>query len=164
MKLHTEITRQDYAEYNRYHFFQTKLKKTIFLGLLTLISIQLILNREHFELVETIVSTIVAITIFIFLLNRNLNKTKNIPDNNGTILGEKEYDFTVNNITYNTKDSKGTIEWSLIKYQKESPTTFYLYTDSIMAIIIPKRYFKNSQELDEFRELISQRIEKVNGI
>ncbi|MES2559199.1 MAG: YcxB family protein [Bacteroidota bacterium] len=159
MKLLIDITRQDYAEFNKFHFIQTKLKRTIITGLLTVIVLQLFLNREHFDLTATIVSTIVCVLVYIFVINRSLNKTKNIPDNTGTILGEKEIEFTEDSIIYKTSNSQGTSEWAAIKNLKESPKSFYLYMDTNMAMLVPKRVFKHSDETEAFRELVTRKID-----
>ena len=161
MKLLIEITREDYSEFNKFHFIQTKLKKTIIFGLLTVIILQLFLNRDRFDLTATIISTFIAAIFYAFVIIRSLNKTKNIPDNNGAILGEKEIEFTESNISYKTKNSQGTSEWASIKNLKESPKAFYLYMDTNLAMLVPKKVFKDSSEMGEFKELVKRKINNV---
>ncbi|MFI5218853.1 MAG: YcxB family protein [Bacteroidia bacterium] len=163
MRLQIDITRQDYSDFNKFHFRQTKMKRTIIIGMLTVIIVQLFLNREQFDLIATIISTIVCIVVYVFMINRSLNKTKNIPDNNGTILGEKEIDFTDDKIIYKTRDSQGSSNWNTIKNLKESPKAFYLYMDTNMAMLIPKRVFKDTNETEEFRKLVNRKINTPSG-
>jgi len=115
MKLTIDITREDYSDFNKFHFINTKLKRTIFTGLLTVILLEYLLNRTQFNLTATIISSIACIAIYYWAINRSLNKTKNIPDNDGTILGPKEMEFADDKISYSTKNSQGTCEWSEIK-------------------------------------------------
>jgi hypothetical protein len=158
MKLTIDITREDYSDFNKFHFMNTKLKRTIFIGLLTVILLEYLLNRTQFDLTATIISSIACIVIYFWAINRSLNKTKNIPDNDGTILGLKEMEFADDKISYSTKNSQGTCEWSSIKYLKESSKAFYLYMDTNMALLIPKRTFTTENELEDFRKILNKKI------
>lgn len=158
MKLTFDITRQDYLEFNKFHFFDTKLNRTIITGASTVVILQLFLNREQFNWTATVISSIACILVYIFVINRSLNRTKNIPKKNGTILGQKEIEFTDDKITYKTSNSEGSSDWSAIKVLKESSKAFYLYMDTNMAILVPKRVFNNTIEEAEFRNLINRKI------
>ena len=70
MKLTIDISRQDYADFNKFHFFKTNLKRTVITGALTVIILQLFLNREQFDLTATIVSSIACALVYIFAINR----------------------------------------------------------------------------------------------
>ena len=158
MKLIVNITREDYSDFNKFHFLKTRLNRTIIIGLLTVIILQYLLNRPEFNLIATVISTIACIVIYIFMIYRSLNRTKNIPDSDGTILGQKEMEFKDDRIIYSTKNSQGTCEWASIKSLKENSTAFYLYMDTNMAMLIPKRSFISNQEQENFRKLIRQKI------
>ncbi len=157
MKIVTDITRQDYFEFNRYHFLQTRLTDSVLMGILILFVLQLLLNWESFKFTTTIVSTIVFVIIYGISIISSLNKTKYIPENNGAILGVKEFEFTENSIFYKTNNSQGTYQWTSIKHLKESPKAFYLYADANLAMLVPKRTFKDTAELEDFRNLITRK-------
>lgn len=159
MKLLTEITRQDYADFNTFHFVKTRMVRTIVLGLLALVILQLVLSLKEFNLLACVVSSVAYIAYSIFSVYRSLRRTKNAPDSNGTILGEKEYEFTDDGVHYKTRNSTGTSSWSSIKKMEEGSRAFYLYMDSVMAIIIPKKSFKDLDEMEAFKKLIQRKID-----
>ena len=160
MKLTIDITREDYADFNKFHFMQTRLNRTILTGVLAVLILEYILNRDGFDLTATIISSLVCIVFYCWAIYRSLNRTKNIPDNDGTILGPKEMEFGDDKITYSTKNSQGTCEWTSIKYLKESSKAFYLYMDANMAMIIPKRTFMTDTALEDFRKLVGTKVTK----
>lgn len=158
MKLTFVISRQDYADFNKFHFFKTRLKRTVITGLLTVIIMQLFLNREQFNLTATIFSTAVCLAVYVFAINRSLNRTKSIPDNDGTILGRKEIEFTDDRIFYKTANSGGSGAWTTIKKLEEYSKAFYLYMDTNMAMLVPKRVFKDKSEEETFKTFVIQKI------
>lgn len=158
MKLTIDISRQDYADFNKFHFLKTKLKRTLITGALTVIILQLFLNREQFDLTATIISSVACILVYVFAINRSLNKTKSIPDNDGTILGQKEMEFAEDKIIYKTANSEGSSDWTTIKKLEESSKAFYLYMDTNMAMLVPKRVFKDKSDEEIFKTLIRQKI------
>ena len=158
MKLTIDISRQDYADFNKFHFFKTKLKRTVITGALTVIILQLFLNREQFNLTATIVSSVVCVLVYVFAISRSLNKTKSIPDNDGTILGQKEMEFAEDKIIYKTANSEGSSDWTTIKKLEESSKAFYLYMDTNMAMLVPKRVFKDKSDEETFKTLVRQKI------
>jgi hypothetical protein len=164
MKLSIDITREDYADFNKFHFKQTRLKRTIMIGVLAIIITQMIVNGEGFDLTATIISTIVGIGLYSFLIYRSLTKTKNIPDSNGSILGEKEIEFAEDKIFYKTSNSEGSSDWSVVKELKESKGAFYLYMDANMAMLVPKRSFKDDNETGRFRSLVAGKLKMHKSV
>jgi len=158
MKVTIDISRQDYAEFNKFHFFRTKLKKTIIVGILSVIFLQLLLNLEQFELTATIISSVAFVLLYVFGIYRSLNKTRSIPENDGTILGQKTIEFAEDKIAYKTSNSEGSYNWSTIKKLEESSKAFYLYMDTNVAMLVPKRVFKNKLDEEKFKTLVGQKI------
>ena len=158
MKLTIDISRQDYADFNKFHFLKTKLKRTVITGVLTVIILQLFLNREQFDLTATTISSVVCVVVYFFAINRSLNKTKSIPNNDGAILGKKEMEFAEDKIIYKTSNSEGSSAWTTIKKLEENSKAFYLYMDTNMAILVPKRVFKDKSEEETFKILVRQKI------
>lgn len=158
MKLTIDISRQDYVDFNKFHFIKTKLKRTVITGVLTVFILQVFFNHEQFDLTATIVSSIFCVLVYVFVINMSLNKTKSIPDNDGTILGQKEFEFSEDKIIYKTENSEGSSAWTTIKKLEESSKAFYLYVDTNMAILVPKRVFKDKSDEDAFKTLVNQKI------
>lgn len=158
MKFTVDITREDYSDFNKFHFMKTRLNRTILTGLLTVIVLEYLLNRNEFDLTVTIISSLACVLVYSWAIYRSLNKTKKIPDNDGTILGPKEMEFADDKISYSSKNSQGTCEWTSIKFLRESSKAFYLYMDTNMAMLVPKRTFTTDNELEDFRKIISRKV------
>lgn len=56
------------------------------------------------------------------------------------------------------------LKWSLIKSIENGKTAIYLYLDTNMGIIIPKRYFSNNAEQQLFLELVNGKINTAKKI
>ncbi len=160
MKIIVDITRQDYVDFNKFHFMKTGFKKTILTYLIALILMELYLNKDGFNLFATSFSSILFILVCWFLTYNRLNKTKKIPIDDGSFLGETEFDFLEDKILYKKYNSEGNVSWSTIKSFEESKTTYYLYIDRIVAYVIPKRFFTNENEKLAFQELVKKHIKK----
>jgi hypothetical protein len=161
MKLTIDISRQDYVDFNKFHFYKTHLKRTVITGIVTVILMLFILNRRKFDMTLSLVSSIGSMLVYTLAIYWNLNRTKNIPNNDGTILGEKNFEFTEDKIIYKTVNSEGSSSWSSIMKFEESSKAFYLYMDTNMAMPIPKRFFKDKTEEDAFRTLVRQKIRAI---
>ena len=157
IKLSFELQRENYMNFNKFHYKKTQLKKTLITGGLVLIILQVALNLNKFDLIATIISSIIFNAIYFFLISRSLNNTKKIPKDDGSILGRKEIEFSDTGIAYMDKNSSGNFNWSAIKSLQSDTTEFYLYTDANMAIVIPKRIFNSDTEIVEFEEYINDK-------
>lgn len=157
-KINYEIKREDYSEFNKYHFLKTRLKRTIISGGVLLIVLQIFLNSEEFYLIPTILSTVVFALVYFLVIRRSLIKTNRIPLENGNILGQKVLIFSESEITHSDNSSNGTIQWKAIKSVQKGKTAYYLYLDTIMAIIIPFRYFKDNLERIDFENFVEKKI------
>jgi hypothetical protein len=158
IKLSYEIGRQDYVDFNKYHYKKTKLKKTFITGGLVLVILQLGLSLQKFDLAATLISSTVFIILYFFLISRSLNKTKNIPKDDGSILGKKELEFSDAGISHLDKNSSGIINWAAVKSLQSSSKAIYLYTDTNMAIVIPKRTFSSATEIIELENYIKEKL------
>ena len=158
MKLKIEITRLDYLNFNKYFFVKTRLKKTIITGFITILSLQIILNRTEFDLGVTIVSTIASIVVYFFAIYFSILSTESKPKDDSTILGLKEMEFNEDAVLCESSTVSSIVNWSTIKSLEEGRTAFYLFIESNSAFIIPKRYFNSTEQLNEFKNLIQSKI------
>ena len=61
-------------------------------------------------------------------------------------------------ITFKTTNSEGSSDWKTKKKLEESSKAFYLYMDTNMAMLVPKRVFKDKSDEDAFKILVRQKI------
>jgi len=160
MRLNVEITREDYADFAKFHFMKTGFKKTVLFYLVALIIMQLFLNKDGFHLFTTLFSTIIYTIICYFLISNRLNRTRKIPQDGGSFLGETEFTFSEDGISHKRQNSEGKVDWDIVKSFEEGKNAFYLYLDSIVAFVITKRSFANEQEIIDFKNLVERNIDK----
>ncbi len=158
MKLETEINRQDYMDFNKFHYYKTSLKKTNYTFFIGFAVFQLFLNRHGFDMFATIIATIVGLIFLYYAMNYNFTNTKKIPMDDGAILGKSDIELTDESLIMKNKNSFSNYDWAAIKSIENGKTALYLYLDTNMAIIIPKRHFKNELEEDDFTDFVEARI------
>jgi hypothetical protein len=158
MKLSFEINRQDYADFNKFHFIKTRLIRTLLTGGLTIIVLQMVLNKDEFDLNATIISSLVCGLIYFVIYYRSLSNTSKIPADNGTILGHRDLEFNDAEIICKTKDTNSSSGWTTAKELAIGKKALYLYIDTNMAVIIPKRVFTSDDELTDFIKFVSTKV------
>ena len=162
MKLEIEITRQDYVDFNTFIFFKTRVWRTVLTGIIGLVVMQVLINlsRTHIDMGGLIVSSAFYIAAYCFLIYRGLLKAKKAPQADGSILGHKVVEFTEDGISAKDKDSQSQYNWSAIKSIEESKKAFYLFIDTNMAMVIPKRSFENEFERQSFTDFSKKKINR----
>jgi hypothetical protein len=158
MKFIVDFTREDYADFAKFHFRKKSLVKIIIFFVVFIALLQLYINRDGFSLNRTIYSSLAGAIAAFIMMYISLNNTKNIPKDDGTILGEKEMEFNEEGISYRMANAEGSQRWQSIKSLEESSKAFYLYMDTVMAIAVPKRVFKDKIEEAAFRDMVKQKI------
>ena len=146
MKYTYEITRDDFANFSKFYYFKTRLKKSIITYAAVLIFVQFYLNRTNFDLRATIISTIFMIAVLVWAFYIGFNRVKKIPLENGTILGFRTLELTQDEIICITDSSSVKVNWSKVKSLENDKQYYYLFVDANSAHIIPKRVFANQDE------------------
>ena len=160
MKLEIEITREDYSNFGFYHFKKTQLVRTILIGLASLLILQFLFhrNKSSLNLGIILISSFLFIVFYSILIYFSLSKSRSIPKDDGSILGKKEYEFLDDHIFYKDKNSEGRFQWNAIKDVHESNKAFYLYLDTNMAILIPKKHFVDKTAEKNFGNYVRSKI------
>ena len=160
MKLEIEITRQDYLDFNIFHYIRKRLPRSIITCLVALAVIQFYLYKDktHVDVGLIVVTSILYVVFYFFFIYRSLRKTRNTPKEDGAMLGKKELEFTDDQIICTGRDSSSQYKWSAVKSLEESKKAFYLYLDTNMGIVIPKRSFKDTAEQQSYRQFIQERL------
>lgn len=158
MILEIEINRQDYLAFNKHHFIKTRLTTTIITGVLTIIALQWFLNIDGFDLMATVFSSLACSLVFVLLTFLQLRNTKNIPKDDGSILGKRTLQFDDNEINCKAADSTTILKWKHVKSIDNGKSAFYLYLDTNMAILVPKRYFETDMAQKQFVDFVTTKI------
>ena len=160
MKIVVDITREDYADFSKFHFMKTGFRKTIVFYMFLLVVCLFIINLNEFGWTKTIIFSLIYFIIVYFGVNRWINRLKKIPLEDGSILGETEYEFLDDGIIYNKHNSEGKVNWSIIKSFESNKNAYFLNIDTLVAFVIPKRHFNNDAKMIAFQSLINRNIQK----
>jgi len=161
MKLEIEITRQDYADFNQFHFIKYRLKRSALIIAIVIIVMQVILNGSHFDLAGTVISTMAGLLVYFGIIYFSLKNTRKIPSAGGAILGKREMEFLEDTIKYKSETGEGSRIWSSIKRIEEGKNAYYLYLDTNMGLIIPKRFFGSEADQKDFVNLVKRKTKAI---
>ena len=178
------LTEEEYFEYNYYTTWAAPHKKAYriryYAKVLALYSViaglYIFTNHTHRIEIDLVVFAIIGIVYFLlvpFLIRNSIRRrTKQIiaePENQH-VLDESEIIVTETGIIDQDKVSHSKYAWDAIVKKIETPNSYYLYTNSYHAIVIPKRVIKNANEHDElnsvfnrFLSLSSEFFDRTNG-
>jgi len=162
MEINIELTRNDYADFNKYWFLKKGLKKRIYLVIIVAIGLPLIINSGRpFEIVTYLITVVFAGLIFglIYLggMTIAMKRTKKLPSDNGSILGKKRFLITDEGLIEESESYKNLQKWKGIKGVETNDNSVFIVVDNIAAYIIPKRFFKDTEELRNFINAIEEK-------
>jgi hypothetical protein len=170
LSLKFNLTEQEYYEYNYYTSWAAPHKKGFRLRyysrVLALYSIiaALYIVTNHTHRVEIDLMVFAGIGIIYFLLVPSLikhsikRKTKQIladPENQH-VLTESEIIITDSGIIEQDPTSQSKYDWDAIIKKSETINSYYLYTNSYHAIVIPKRVIKTADQQKELDRLFNR--------
>jgi len=79
-------------------------------------------------------------------------------ENNRSIFLETHSDISEAGITLKDEVSETNFQWRAFVKKQENDEYYFLFTNSIQAIIFPKRIFKSAEEKSQFQKLLSQQL------
>lgn len=163
------LTEDEYFEYNYYTAWAAPHKKSYrvryYARVLALYSIIAVLyiftNHSHRIEIDLIVFAAIGTVYFVmvpFLIKRSIGRrTKQIiadPENQH-VLDESEILISESGIIDQDKVSHSKYDWDAIVKKAETPNSYYLYTNSYHAIVIPKRVVRKDEQ-DELQSYFNR--------
>lgn len=163
----TEITREDFLQFNKHMQSRINPRKPILFTLLFLFLLVIVANiGEPFDLfaivTEMLILLVLWTVIFVLFKQVTLSRIKKMPKDKGAILGEREYLIEDKGFREISDSSETLTKWKGFNEIQESKDYYYLFVDKIAAYIIPKRSFSNKTEEEEFINTINENISKFN--
>jgi hypothetical protein len=164
MELIVELTRKDFANFNRYWYFKKKLKQRMIFIIIFALVISVFENGGHrfdfFVYLFTVVSILVLFGVSFFaLMWLMLTFSGNLPSENGSVLGKKKFILSEDGFVEESENSKSSQKWKSIKAVEENGNAIFVFVDNIAAYIVPKRFFKDEIEQSEFINYIKNNME-----
>jgi len=163
----TEITREDFLQFNKHMQSRINSRKPILFALSFLFLLVIIMNiGEPFDLfaIATEMLILLVLWTFVFVLFKqiSLSRIKKMPKDKGAILGNREYLIEDKGFREISDSSETLTNWKGFKEIQESTDHYYLFVDKIAAYIIPKRSFSNIRE-EEFIGAINENISEYTA-
>jgi hypothetical protein len=163
MEINIELTRQDYVDFNKYCFFKKRLKNYIFFMVVFSILLPLLfyINDEFyltFYLIE-VFSTAIVFSIFMSIaIYFSFKKIERLPAKDGSILGAKKIIIDNDNFIQESDNNKSIQKLKSIKSIELSKKSIFVFIDNTVAYVIPKRFFDNDSEVQNFIKMLKERI------
>lgn len=163
------LTEEEYFEYNYYTAWAAPHKKgyrfryyaRVFALYSIIAGLYIFTNHSHRIEIDLIIFAIIGIVYFLLvpLLIRNSirRRTKQIiaePENQH-VLDQSEIILTETGIVDQDHVAQSKYDWEAIVKKTETRNSYYLYTNSYHAIVIPKRVIKSPREQEELERLFS---------
>jgi hypothetical protein len=79
---------------------------------------------------------------------------------NPTLQGLARYDFNQEGYTRTNPNSRGELKWSALSSWREGKNTFLFFPSPKSAILIPKRFFKNSADISSLRQILNANVSR----
>ena len=172
LSLKFSFTEEEYFQYNYYTTWAGPHKRSyrfryyarVFALYSVIAALYIFTNHSHRIEIDLTVFAIIGIIYFLFvpLLIRNSirRRTKQIisqPENQH-VLDESEIIVSETGIIDQDKLSHSKYAWDAIIRKTETAASYYLYTNSYHAIVIPKRVIKSASEREELQALFSRHL------
>jgi len=165
MEITIDLTREDYADFNKYWFLKKGLKKRIYVVIIFAFGLPFFANSEQpFEMMFYLLSVLFYGMMFGILylggLYLMIYRTKKLPSDNGSILGKKKYTITDEGLIEESENNVNIQKWNGIKSIEMNNTSIFIFVDNIAAYMIPKRFFNSVNDQENFVKLIKEKINK----
>ena len=166
MELIVNINRTDFVEFNKFVFYKWKLKRSILFASFFIVLWVVILNFDKpFDLglifKEILIFSFFWALLMFIIYQASFLKIKKMPDDKGSILGNKRYLIQEEGIREISENSESYTNWKGIIKTMESDKYFFIFVDKVAAYVIPKIFFKDKNEENKFIEIIKSKTKKL---
>ncbi|WP_423190444.1 YcxB family protein [Alkalibacterium sp. f15] len=98
----------------------------------------------------------------LYLFSKQLKKRQSIEEYKSDQLIKQmvNYTFDADGMTQLIKSSNNQYEWDDFFKARENKAMFLLYLSKNKALILPKRFFDSQKQIDTFKHLVSENINK----
>ena len=167
MEIIVDLTREDYADLNRYVFLKKGLVKRLYIVIAVAIVLPLVatlgtpLNLKSY--LTYVIVTFLGFGIFYLgIIMIVVNRTGRLPSRDGSILGKKKITITDEALICESENNTTVQKWKGIKEITGSKKSIFLFIDKMAAFVIPRRCFRNEAQQREFLSIIEQKVKNTN--
>lgn len=166
------LTEEEYFDYMYFTEWTAPFKKwyriryynRVFLLYTSIAALYIITNHSSRLVVDIVIFSIIALLYFIlvpFLIKRAIRRrVRGILEQpeNAHVLEESEIILMDTGIIDKDNASESKYTWEAIVRKSETASSYYLYTNSHHAIVIPKRVLRNPEDRLELERLFNQHL------
>ncbi|WP_345240653.1 YcxB family protein [Pontibacillus salipaludis] len=88
----------------------------------------------------------------------NRHRAKKEFESDSIAHNEMTYTFSEEGVHQKVRRSDNYYEWSDFSSLEETPELFLLYVSKRKAIVLPKRFFKNKEQQEQFKQIVRESI------
>lgn len=166
MEITIEVNRNDFKKFNNYIFSKSKIFKIFKYGPAILLVLYVLLTNiknDYSHPVIMIGTQIVFMLIIYFVIMLLLKPfqgilVKRIPKEDGGALGEHKFRISDEGLWESTEYNESLFKWSGIKSIVSNKKYIFIFIDTHMGHIIPKRYFDSEEDCSLFLETLKSKI------
>ena len=154
---------QEYEEAMRLHFSTViKLKRDIIIGFLLLIFGLFCLYYFEYSFIWildiflSIVLLLISFSAYYIIPKLAFNRDPKLKDEYNLIFNDDE-------ISFNTDKLNSKLEWKIYDKVLENTKFFLIYWGKYTFTVIPKRVFQDQSEINNFRDLLKQKISSYSN-
>ena len=162
------LTEEEFFDFNYYTSWAAPERRKyrlfyygkVFLLYFLVAALYIVTNHTSQLLIDFAIFSIIGLVYFLlipYLIKRSIRRRVRgmlAAKENEHILQESQVILDETGIYDKDIVSESRYEWEAIVRKSETETTFYLYTNSYHAIVIPKRALANSSELASLRKML----------
>jgi len=162
------LTEQEFFDFNYYTSWSAPERKSyrllyygkVFLLYFLVATVYIFTNHTSQILVDFVIFSAIGLVYFLlipFLIKQSIRrrvKRMLAAKENEHILQESQVVLDDSGIFDKDNVSETRYDWEAIVRKSETDTTFYLYTNSYHAIVIPKRAIASAAELSSLRKML----------
>ena len=149
MKTTFNLTKEDYWNFNKYDLFNNpKIRRYLLVLIIIMVVVNIIKDLPiTLEIGFVVIEIILGYFIFIYILKK---QTMSFINSNKELLCEHTIEISEEGIKETTEEEKEFDYWKEIKSVKENKDYIFIFIDTDMFHIIPKRAFKDMSESKKF--------------
>ena len=170
--LQYHLTEEEYFDFNYYTSWAAPRRRgyriryylRFLFWYVLIIALYLFGNRTYNLNLGAIIFGVVALAYFLMVptlikkgVRQRVRSTLGMPENKH-VLEAAEVTIMDTGIIDKDTASETKYTWDAIVWKAETPTSYYLYTNSYHAIVIPKRVITNGQDRQELQRLLDQHL------
>jgi len=163
MEVEAEMTRKDFKEFNQYVIKHKKIykrAKLLYSALLVLLVI--LLNTNKITDISYMAGQVVLVLLIYFVVILLLKPISGLfikytPAKGGSVLGKHKFRISDEGLWSSIESGESLLKWKGIQSIETTKKYIFVFVDTHMAHVIPKRCFKSEEESKQFLDILESK-------